>query len=270
VVSVLGVATDVTERERAIAYLRSEQIMLKYVIAHVPHAIFWKDRQGRFVGANQNFLNDTGITTLAELIGKTDFDLWTEADASFFVDIDQRVMSTGVPMLDIEEPLLRADGERRCLLTSKVPTREAQGEVNGVLGIYADITRRKQMEVELAKAKEAADAAARAKSELLTVMSHELRTPLALIIGPIESLLAGTAGELDAQARDALGRVQRNARRLHRLVDEVLAHQQLVHRTLELRPETVDVRDLVERLVLDAKPAAEHSGLALELERTVH
>ncbi|WP_437690366.1 ATP-binding protein [Sorangium sp. So ce176] len=244
-----------------------QQAVLKYVIANVPHAIFWKDRQGRFLGGNQNFLNDTNTKVLENLVGKTDFDVWGRRnDVEFFVKVDREVMERGTPMLDIEEPLLRPDGQRRVLLTSKVPLRDERGEVTGLLGIYADITERKQMEIELQKAKEAADAAARAKGEFLTVMSHELRTPLSLILGPIDSLLSSSDEPLSPRVRADLERVQRSGRRLRRLVDDVLDYQKIEAGKMQIHREAVDVGQLVADMVEEARPAAERGGIQLSIQ----
>ncbi|MDC3952836.1 ATP-binding protein [Polyangium jinanense] len=270
---VLGVATDITARKRAQEALEQQQAVLKYVIANVPHAIFWKDRQGRFLGANQNFLNDTGTKTLENLVGKTDYDIWSRReDADGFVKVDREVMESGTPILDIEEPVLRTDGSHRTLLTSKVPLRDEQGEVTGLLGIYADITERKQMEIDLQKAKEAADDAARAKGQFLTVMSHELRTPLALILGPLASLLS--KGESDCEpisprVRTDLERIQRNARRLHRLVDDILDHQKIEAGKFTVDWEAVDAAELCADIVDAARPSAERAGVELSLTALV-
>ncbi|WP_437578420.1 ATP-binding protein [Sorangium sp. So ce887] len=252
-------------REQARETLEQQQAVLKYVIANVPHAIFWKDREGRFLGGNQNFLNDTNTKVLENLVGKTDFDVWGTHDAESFVRVDREVMERGTPFLDIEEPLRRPDGERRVLLTSKVPIRDERGDVTGLLGIYADITERKRMETELQKAKEAADAAARAKGEFLTVMSHELRTPLSLILGPLESLLSSQDEPLSPRVRTDLERIQRSGRRLRRLVDDVLDYQKIEAGKMQVDWEAVDVKELVADMVDEARPAAERGGVQLSL-----
>ncbi|HTN91443.1 MAG TPA: PAS domain-containing sensor histidine kinase, partial [Sorangium sp.] len=260
-----GDARDRGDQSRA-EVLEQQQAVLKYVIANIPHAIFWKDRRGRFLGGNQNFLNDTNTKVLENLVGKTDFDVWgRREDAEFFVRVDREVMEGGTPMLDIEEPLLRPDGQQRFLLTSKVPIRDERGEVAGLLGIYVDITERKQMEIELQRAKEAADAAARAKGEFLTVMSHELRTPLSLILGPIDSLLSSADEPLSPRARADLERIQRSGRRLRRLVDDVLDYQKIEAGKMQIDLEAVDVGALVTDMVEEALPAAERAGIQLSV-----
>src|SRR5262249_45915878 len=158
---------------------------------------FWKDREDRFLGGNQHFLTTAlGVSSAQEIIGKDDFDFFPKDQAEYFRRCDFEVMQSGQPMLDFEEPQSRGEKGERILLTSKVPLREEQGTIIGMLGIYADITERKRMEEELEAAKKAAEAAAEAKSAFLTTVSHELRTPLALIFGPVATLLASPEEQL--------------------------------------------------------------------------
>lgn len=261
---------DVTREHKTEQRLRDfeqQQAVLRYVIGNVPHAIFWKDRQGRFLGSNQNFLNDCGMGTLENLVGKTDYDIWSKhEEADSFVQVDRRVMDSGTPILDVEEPVLRADGSQRTLLTSKVPLRDEVGTVIGLLGIYADITERKRMEVELQKAKDAAEAAARAKSDFLTVMSHELRTPLTLILGPLGLLLSARSEEVSGRAREDLERIHRNAERLFRLVDDILDHQKVEAGRMVVDWEPTDITSLTAQLVEDARPAGASRGIDVRFE----
>jgi PAS domain S-box-containing protein len=250
------------------ARLHHEHTVLKYVIEHVPHTIFWKDRQGRFLGGNRRLLEDLRLDSIDDILGKTDEEVarGTREEIDHFVRMDREVMESGQGRLDFEESQHRADGSLAYLLTSKVPLREASGKVTGMLGIYADITQRKQMEVELLQAKEAAIAAARAKGEFLTVMSHELRTPLALILCPLASLLSSRGEPLPPEVRADLERIQRNARRLHRLVDDVLDHQKIEAGKMCLDWEAVDVAELCEDLLDGATAAAERGGVRLSIQ----
>ncbi|WP_224371828.1 ATP-binding protein [Hyalangium versicolor] len=261
---------DVTQEHKTEERLREfehQQAVLRYVIANVPHAIFWKDRQGHFLGANQNFLNDCGVGTLDNLLGKTDYDIWSKREeADSFVQVDRRVMDSGTSMLDVEEPVLRADGSQRTLLTSKVPLRDERGTVIGLLGIYADITERKRIEVELHKAKESAEAAVRAKSEFLTVMSHELRTPLTLILGPLGVLLSSSSGDLSDRMRVDLERIHRNAERLFRLVDDILDHQKVEAGRMTVDWEPTEVIALTSHIVEDARSAGATRGIEVRFE----
>ena len=142
-------------RNQAELDLRESREMLGLVLNTVPQSIFWKDREGRFIGCNRAFATQMGFEDPAAIVGKTDFDLpMPRPDVEAYQADDQEVMLSGRPKLHIIEPLQAADGGRIWVETSKVPLRNAQGNPAGVLGIYQDITGRIEMERAL-KASEA-------------------------------------------------------------------------------------------------------------------
>lgn len=142
-----AIAYDMSALHQLRNELRESRAMLQMVIDNLPQAIFWKDRESRFLGANRRLLADAGLTSIDQIIGKTDFDMpWKERASAYQAD-DRAVIAEG-PRLNIEEPLTRSDGSRIWLRTSKVPLRRAD-EVTGVLGIYEDITNLKHQEDEL-------------------------------------------------------------------------------------------------------------------------
>jgi PAS domain S-box-containing protein len=146
----VGIIRDITERKNAEQKAHEEQSLLEQIIENIPHSIFWKDRSSVYLGCNRNFMRQAGLERPEDIIGKTDYDLaWKATEADFYRKIDNEVMESGQPQQDIEEPQLQADGTQATLLTSKVPLSNSQGEVTGILGIYADITDRKRAEEEL-------------------------------------------------------------------------------------------------------------------------
>lgn len=167
-VRMFGIVQDITERVRAeeairqlnveleervetrTRELRQNQQLLQTVMDALPIAIFWKDDDLVFRGCNQAFASVTGFSSPADFIGKTDYDMsWKPEEADFFRMVDRRVMETGVPELNIEETVKTAQGEQRWLLTSKLPLRDPDGAVVGIIGAFEDITERKKTEENL-------------------------------------------------------------------------------------------------------------------------
>ncbi len=133
--------------------------LLQLVLDNIPQAVFWKNRESVYVWCNRNFAFDAGVETPAKIVGKTDFDLaWTNEQAHFFQEVDQRVMGTNTPEYQIIEPQAQADGKQAWLETNKLPLHDNNGNVVGILGTYEDITERK----------EASEALQRAHNELET------------------------------------------------------------------------------------------------------
>ena len=140
-------ARDNTERRRAERSLQDQRAFLEQLIAHIPCAVFWKDRASVFLGCNDQLARDMGMASSADVVGRTDHDLATTREESdSYVRCDRKVMESGRPMLNIEETQQRPDGARAVLLTSKAPLRNAAGQVVGVLGVSTDITERKRTE----------------------------------------------------------------------------------------------------------------------------
>lgn len=146
IIGVLGIARDITERKQAESALSESRALLKTIIDTAPMRIFWKDRESRYLGCNPAFARDAGESSPQDIIGKDDFQLgWKEQADLYRVD-DRQVMDSGIPKLSYEEPQTTPDGKTIWLRTSKIPLRSAANEAIGLLGIYEDITERKQAE----------------------------------------------------------------------------------------------------------------------------
>ena len=164
----------------------SELLILRAVIDGLPDLIYVKDTESRFLLANpaqRKFL--TGKPD-ADLIGESDFSFFPNETASTFFNDEQEIIRTGLPVVSQAEQMHDCEGKEVWILTTKVPFRDKNGSVAGVIGIGRDVTVRKQIEAELIKARTLAEAANRIKSEFLANMSHEIRTPLNGVIGMTE------------------------------------------------------------------------------------
>ncbi|HXV20968.1 MAG TPA: PAS domain-containing protein [Desulfuromonadales bacterium] len=126
--------------------LNHEKELLNYVISNIPLYVFWKDKEGKYLGCNQRFASVAGVGSKENICGKTDYDLaWPEAEAKIATQTDRQVMETKESHLDVEETH-QANGKDAVFLTSRVPLADESGNVMGMLGICADITERKLAE----------------------------------------------------------------------------------------------------------------------------
>jgi PAS domain S-box-containing protein len=145
-----GIIQDITEMQRLQEKASEKNQLLKIILDNIPHFVFWKDKESRFLGGNRNFAKILGLNNPDDLIGKTDYDFsFTKEEADFYRECDRKVIESEKPMLNIEETQRRADGKHTVILTSKVPLREINGKIIGLLGIYADITEIKYSEKQL-------------------------------------------------------------------------------------------------------------------------
>ena len=163
------VIRDVTERKQAEQALKASERQYRTLLNSLPQQIFVKDRNSRYVACNNAFAALLGIRT-EEFAGKTDFDFFSAELAEKYRADDRRVMEGGRTE-EIEEDYIR-EGQQMWVQTVKTPMRAASGEVTGVLGIFWDITEKKQAEISLQRVNrtlqamnECADALMRATDE---------------------------------------------------------------------------------------------------------
>lgn len=132
---------ETVERDRALLWT---------LINNIPDYIFAKDRQGRFLVSNEAHAR-ASRTTPEELLGKTAFDLFPSHLAAQFDADDRNLMQSGVALVNVDRRTVDENGLERRVLTTKVPLRDSQGQVIGLVGISRDVTAYKQAQEGLAQ-----------------------------------------------------------------------------------------------------------------------
>jgi len=237
----------VTERtaqlEAANNVLLEERNLLRTLINNLPDFIFIKDVQTRFVLANSALLRLLGTEDMA---GKTDFDLFPHHLAEVYHRDDQAILTSNQGLIDREEPILDREGNRLWLSTSKLPLRNGQGQVVGLVGICHDITRQKQSKEEIEQLKRelerkvlALESANRELEAFSYSVSHDLRAPLRTIDGFSEILIEECSDRLDGAALEYLRRVRAATLQMGHLITDLLNLARLSR--VDLRHQTVDV-----------------------------
>lgn len=171
-----GIDRDISERKRAEVELRESRRMLQLVLDSIPARVFWKDRNSVYLGCNRVFAADGGLASPDEIIGLNDFDLGWRDQAELYRGDDRRVIESSVPKLNYEEPETTPDGRIIWLRTSKVPLKDAEGRIIGVMGTYENITERKEAEKALAQSEANLSALIESTSDLIwSVDSRDYR-----------------------------------------------------------------------------------------------
>jgi len=150
IISGMIMSQNITRRKQTEAALAAERNLLRTLIDSIPDYVYVKDTQSRFVLANQAVLSASGVENIEQLVGTTDFDHLPQAIAQSFYDDDCGVLSSGQPLIDREEASVDLkSGEDLWFSTTKVPLRDENSVVAGLVGVSRDIRQRKQLEATL-------------------------------------------------------------------------------------------------------------------------
>lgn len=189
--------TELAQKEKT---AREEAELLQRAIDALPRTLFIKDLRSVYLGCSQLFADHAGVAHPHDLKGKNDYELAaTQEQADGFRADDQAVMKSGVAVINKLEQLRTADGRTLWLETSKVPLRNREGNVMGVVGTYEDVTLRKQQEEALVQQREDL---IQAQAALVS----ELSTPLLPIFEKV--LVMPLIGHIDQErARTVLERL---------------------------------------------------------------
>jgi PAS domain S-box-containing protein len=247
-------------RRQSEGKLRDSQEQLartQYAVDHAADMVFWTDHEGRFIYVNETSCNRLGYSC-GELMGMK------------VSDIDPNYPREAWPAL---WDLLKREGRMRVETIHCTKSGEeypAEVVVNYVTydgaefscAFARDITERKRTEADLISAKEAAEAAGRAKANFLANMGHELRTPLNAIIGMTEVTLMESA--LPAAAREHLDTVRAAARDLLAIINAVLEFSEVESGRVVLAALPFSLRAAVQAEIKQVEGRARGKGLALE------
>jgi two-component system sensor histidine kinase/response regulator len=253
-----GSHTDITPRKQMERRLRDEEALYHSLVETLPLNIFRKDRDGHFTFGNGRFLATLG-QTLDDLRGRTDFDFYPRELAEKYRADDLRVMKTE-EVFDTTEEHVRADGGSIFVQVLKTPVYDARQRVVGTQAIFWDVTDRKRAEEALKRAREAAEAASRAKSTFLANMSHEIRTPMGAVIGMTELVLDTP---LTAEQRDYLEIVRKSADALLGVINDILDFSKIEADKMDLDRVPFDLRELVGDTLSTLALRAHQKGLEL-------
>ena len=162
--------------------------LLLAIIDTLPIRVFWKDTHLNYMGCNIAFAKDAGLNSPADAPGKNDFELsWGDQAALYRAD-DQAVIDSGLPKLFFEEQITTADGTTLWLRTSKVPLRNHENKIVGVLGVYEDYTHNKLAEQDAQKMRDQLVQATKmeAVGHLTAGIAHDFNNMLGAIMGYTE------------------------------------------------------------------------------------
>ncbi len=232
-VFIAALSASVLRRRRAEAELRRNNDLLSSVLSSIPHYVYWKDRNGRYQGCNDNFARAVGTGARSAITGKTDRELpWPDTEKSARERADAAVLASGEQQVGLEEQI--AFPARSIVsLSARVPLHNAEGLVNGVLGMYFDITERKRLQREIAQAQRL-----EALGLLAGGIAHDFNNMLAGITSAADLLMARTA---DSAVEEYTRIILDSSQKAAGLIQRLLTSSQ----RRDVEPVSVDMHQLI-------------------------
>jgi PAS domain S-box-containing protein len=257
------------ERCRSQQALADEHDLLRGLLDNMPDQVYVKDVNSRFVSVNAPTARFFGAVSPDQVVGKCDSDYFSTEAAAQFLEEEQAILRCNQSCINRETVVTDSAGNRRWVLTTKVPLRDHAGNITGLLGVNRDITERKEAEEairrlnaeleqrvtertrELRKAMARLEEDDRARVEFISSVSHELKTPLTSMKLEIANLLEGVVGPVPEPVIEYLRMLDADCERMANTVGDILDLSRLESKTMRLHRVTL----LIDRLVRHAAVA---------------
>ena len=290
--SILMSSVDITERREAEQALAHERSMLRAIIDNIPEAIYAKDREGRYTVKNRFDACLMGAETIEETIGKSDFDYYPEEIAREFHKEDMQVIEQGLAIIAREQRVVRKGREATVWLSAtKVPLKNADGEVIGLVGCSRDITEQKELQLDLARHRDHLEEIVAARTaeverqgviiaealererelnaeqrRFVSLVSHEFRTPLAIIDGLAQRAIRRDS-ELNAGQRvETLEKIRTSVTRLIDLMETVLSSASLEAGSIAFKPVETDLKSLIKKACESQQEIKSGYSISLDID----
>lgn len=268
IIGVLGSSINISSQKNRegelISSKKTTENYLTSIISNLPDHVFWENTEGIVLGCNDQQAKSIGYNHAEEIIGKNLFDLfrslgWSEENIEKLKKSDEEILKKGKSIITEEQAWI-GENNMRIFHSRKVPLKDENGTIIGLLGIAFDITERKEMENNLRLAKESAEAANVAKSNFIANISHDLRTPLHAMLGAAELIQIQPEGK---NTDEMINTILSAGKNLLKLIENVLNYSEFESSQKTNFNDSFDLRHLIESVVVENTHAAESKNIAL-------
>jgi PAS domain S-box-containing protein len=261
-----GSIIDIDSRKETDLKLQKDHNLLRTIIDNIPACVYVKDLDGRKVLANRSEYELWGFDREEEMLGKRDTDLSREGIAVLSENEDRQVLETGEPIID-KDAYTEIDGKEYVLLVSKLPLKDSNGNIVGLVGISNDITERKKMENKLRERNQQLEKLNNMTNKIYSVVGHDLKTPLSSILGLSDLLLSDMEDLEDEEVlKENLNIIRQSALKMSDLLGDLLNWARIQTDDLSLNKKQFSISETVHDTIDLLTITAEQKGISLEFD----
>lgn len=242
----------------------SDENLLRTLIDNMPDFIYIKDVKSRFVVANKKLAQVHGIRSPMHMAGKTDFDFYPKELANKYYWNEQEIMSSGKPLINIEEQSLDENGDTIYLSTTKIPLRDATGKSIGLVGIGRDITSRKKAEEQLAEHAKQLQKLNITKDKFFSIIAHDLRNPFHSILGFSDLLMKNYHGFDDDKKQEFIGLIYESSEHAHNLLENLLQWSRTQTDGIKFNPTHQSLSQIIDETLHILNASIQKKGLVFK------
>jgi len=262
--SMAGSIIDIDDRKEAELQLEKDHNLLRTIIDNIPACVYVKDLDGRKVLANRSEYELWGFDREEQILGKRDTDLSKEGIAALSENEDKQVVEKGEPIID-KDAYTEIEGREYALLVSKLPLKDSNGNVVGLVGISYDITERKKMENELRKRNQQLEKLNNMTNKIYSVVGHDLKTPLSSILGLSDVLLDDVEDSNDEERlKENLSIIRQSALKMSDLLGDLLNWARIQTDDLSLNKSEFSISEVLRETIDLLTISAEQKGISLQ------
>jgi len=239
--------------------------MLKTLINNIPDRIYAKDTSSRFIFCNNSLARRMEKTDPSEIIGKSDFDLLPRDLAGQFYENEQEIIRTGKSLVNHEEPMGNITGEIRWNLATKVPLKDKDGNITGIIGIGRDITERKQAEEENRQKTILLQSLNAEKDKFFSILAHDLRGPLGSFLGATQVLSEEIHSMSVEDIRNIASSMRASATNVYNLLENLLEWSKLKQNRMDFIPESFNLKTKISECIEQTEESAKRKNIKLSI-----
>ncbi len=259
--SIQVIIRDITERKLIENELRKHQLEVNTLLDSLPGMAFFKDKNLRYLIVNKIFCDAMGYAK-EEIIGKTDFELLPLHIAEKYNADDLKVINSG-NVLYIREEQVLINSKYVTIGTRKVPLKDENGNVIGLIGLGFDVTERKEAEEEIKKYSKELEEVNAEKDKFFSIISHDLRSPFQGLLGISNIIKEEYENLSEDELKLFINNLYNSAKNLFNLIENLLQWSRIQRGKLEINPTSIELYEEILYIINILKQNADNKNIKL-------